>query len=74
LLVRVFPLPILGVLLLFEAIALMLLVRDQVPSPTDFGVALFVAALAAAMPYGYVIALLAGTVFWHGQARLRRGA
>jgi hypothetical protein len=69
LLVRVFPLPILGVLLLFEATALMLLVRDQVARRSDLAVAVTVALLAALLPYGYVIAMVTGTALWYGVAR-----
>lgn len=68
LLVRVFPLPILGVLLLFEATALMLLVRDQVGRRRDLAVAVTVALLAALLPYGYVIAMVTGTALWYGVA------
>jgi hypothetical protein len=64
-LVRVFPLPVLGVLLLFEAFALMRLVRDQAGRSTDLAVAVLVALQAALLPYGYVIALVAGTALWH---------
>ena len=59
--VKVFPLPILGVLLLFEALALIVLVRDVADSKVDFTVAALVAACAAFLPYGYVIGLLRGT-------------
>lgn len=59
--VKVFPLPILGVLLLFEALALIVLVRDLADSKVDFTVATLVAACAAFLPYGYVIGLLVGT-------------
>jgi hypothetical protein len=59
--VKVFPLPILGVLLLFEALALIVLVRDLAGSRLDFTVAALVAACAAFLPFGYVIGLLLGT-------------
>lgn len=68
-LVRVFPLPILGVLLLFEAIALMTFVRDEAGSPPDFFIAVFVGLMAAGLPYGYVIGLVVGTALWHLRAR-----
>jgi Molybdate transporter of MFS superfamily len=58
---KVFPLPILGVLLLFEALALIVLVRDLADSKVDFTIAALVAACAAFLPYGYVIGLLLGT-------------
>ena len=71
-LVRVFPLPMLGVLLFFEATALMLLVRDQVGSRVDLGVAVMVAVMAALLPYGYVLAMVAGTALWYGLTRRER--
>jgi hypothetical protein len=70
--VRVFPLPVLGVLLLFEAIALIKLVRDQFARVNDFSTALAVGALAAALPYGYVVALIAGTLLWYALERRER--
>ncbi len=50
--VVVFPLPILGVLLLFEGLAL-LLARDVAASKTDFPVVLLVGLMANGLPYGY---------------------
>jgi hypothetical protein len=71
LLVRVFPLPILGVLLVFEAVALMILVRDQFGARDDLMVAIVTALLAAFLPYGYVVAMVGGTAVWHLAARRR---
>jgi MFS superfamily molybdate transporter len=59
--VQVFPLPMLGVLLLFEGLALVVLVRDLGASRPDFYIAALVAVCAAFLPYGYVIGLLVGT-------------
>jgi hypothetical protein len=68
--VRVFPLPVLGVVLLFEAIALMMLVRDVAQEPSALWVAFAVAAAVVGLPYGYVVGLVAGTaVAWS----VRRG-
>lgn len=60
--VRVFPMPVLGVVLLFEAFALMRLVRDVAPERSGLLVALVVAAAVVALPYGYVVGLVVGTV------------
>jgi hypothetical protein len=68
--VQVFPLPILGVLLLFEGLAMMLLVRDQMASKVDLPIALIVGLIAFGLPYGYVIAMIVGTILAH-IARLR---
>jgi MFS superfamily sulfate permease-like transporter len=59
--VGVFPLPILGVLLLFEGLALLLLVRDVAASKTDFPVVLLVGLMANGLPYGYLIGVVVGT-------------
>jgi len=50
-----FPKPVLGVLLLFEGLALLNLVRDMVPAKNDFLITLLVALTAAGLPYGYLI-------------------
>lgn len=60
-LVQAFPLPILGVILLFEALALLLLARDMTGSRSDFAIVLLVGLIAVGLPYGYVVGLLAGT-------------
>lgn len=62
--IQVFPMPILGVVLLFEAIALMSLMRDVSSDKTKLWIALAVAAAVVALPYGYVVGLLGGTLLW----------
>jgi xanthine/uracil/vitamin C permease (AzgA family) len=59
---HVFPLPILGVILAFEAAALMLLVRDMTQDRTDFFLVILTGLMACMLPYGYLVALIAGTV------------
>lgn len=58
---KVFPMPILGVLLLFEALTLLLLVRDLALSKTELSVAVLTGLIACTLPYGYAIALVVGT-------------
>ena len=60
--IELFPKPVLGVILLFEALALMKLVRDMVSSAADFTVVLLVGLVAFGLPYGYVIGLVVGTL------------
>ena len=60
--VKLFPLPVLGVILLFEALALMKLVRDMLSSAADFFIVLLVGLIAFGLPYGYVIGVVLGTV------------
>jgi xanthine/uracil/vitamin C permease (AzgA family) len=65
--VRAFPLPILGVLLLFEALALMWLIRDTAHSRLDFPVAALVGLMAVGLPYGYLAGMIVGTALvWLG--------
>lgn len=64
--VGVFPLPILGVILLFEGLALMLLVRDLSSSKADLMVILLVGLIAVGLPYGYLIGLIVGVALTYG--------
>jgi len=59
--IKIFPLPILAVVLVFESIALMMLIRDLSVSKADFSIALLVALMANFLPYGFVIGLTVGT-------------
>lgn len=68
--VRVFPMPVLGVVLLFEAVALMALVRDVAHERGALWIALLVSAAVVGLPFGYVIGLVAGTLISLG---VRRG-
>jgi Molybdate transporter of MFS superfamily len=63
--VQVFPLPILGVLLLFEGLALMQLIRGEASSRGEFFIVLIVGLLANGLPYGYAIALVVGTALFY---------
>ncbi len=59
--VKLFPLPILGVILLFEALALMRLVRDTMAKSGEFAIVLLVGLICFGVPYGYVVGLVIGT-------------
>ncbi len=63
--IQIFPLPVLGVILLFEGIALMLFIRDIVPSKSEFTIAILVALMASGLTYGFVVGLLAGTSLYY---------
>jgi hypothetical protein len=58
--VQMFPLPLLGVILLFESIALIRLIRDVASSPTDMVITIIVGLLSFALPSGYLVGMLAG--------------
>ncbi|UOG75059.1 putative sulfate/molybdate transporter [Hymenobacter tibetensis] len=59
--VQIFPLPILGVLLLFESLTLAALVRDLVADKAGLLLALLTGLLCAGLPYGYLVGLVVGT-------------
>jgi xanthine/uracil/vitamin C permease (AzgA family) len=63
--IQVFPLPILGVLLLFEAITLLALLRDLSESRANFVLAVLVGLMASSLPYGYLIGLVVGLLCFH---------
>ncbi len=63
--IQVFPLPVLGVLLLFEALTLVALLRDLSPRGTDFAVAILVGLIASSVPYGYLVGLGVGVLCMH---------
>jgi hypothetical protein len=64
--IQVFPMPILGVILLFEGLSLMWLIGDSTGSKAKFFLVLLVGAMASSLPYGYLIALIVGTAlsYW----------
>jgi MFS superfamily sulfate permease-like transporter len=64
--VHVFPMPVLGVVLLFEAVGLMMLVRDVAAERSGLWIALAVGAAVVGLPYGYVVGLVAGTLIAWG--------
>lgn len=66
-----FPLPVLGVILLFEALALIWLIRETAHSRTEFPIAVLVGLVAVGLPYGYLIGLLAGTALVYLGRRTR---
>lgn len=68
--IKIFPLPVLGVLLLFEALKLMTLVRDTAADQANFAFVILTGLAAAFLPYGFLFALIAGTLL---EAALRRG-
>ncbi|GAB2940786.1 putative sulfate/molybdate transporter [Hymenobacter coalescens] len=67
--VHIFPLPILGVLLLFEALTLAALLRDTADSRAGLLLALLVSLLCWGLPYGYLIGLLTGTGLHYAMQR-----
>ncbi len=58
--VKFFPMPILGIILLFEALTLMSFIKDIAPSRKCLFVSLVVALISFSLPYGYAIGLVTG--------------
>jgi MFS superfamily sulfate permease-like transporter len=59
---KIFPLPILGVVLLFEGLTLMSFIKKIADSKTSLFVAFLVAMMAVGLPYGYLIGMVTGTL------------
>jgi Molybdate transporter of MFS superfamily len=72
--IQVFPMPILGVILLFEGLSMMLLVRDTVAAKQDFFIVLAVAVMACNLPYGYLVAMIIGTLLAYGLPKIHTGS
>jgi xanthine/uracil/vitamin C permease (AzgA family) len=71
--VQLFPKPVLGVILLFEAVALMKLVGDMFASPADASIVVLVGLMAFGLPYGYVVGLVVGTLLAYAFRRQLSG-
>lgn len=63
--IGVFPKPVLGVLLLFEAVTLLGLPRDLYSCKADFLLAVLIGIIASAVPYGYLVGLAVGLITYH---------
>lgn len=68
--IKVFPLPILGIILLFEGISLILLMKDVVNDKKGFVIAVLVGVLAFGIPYGFVISMVIGTALYYSPLKL----
>ena len=58
--VGIFPRPVLGVLLVVEGLAMLVLLRDLAERPSELVLALLVAVVAATVPYGYLAGMAIG--------------
>ncbi|MBK8398855.1 MAG: putative sulfate/molybdate transporter [Leptospiraceae bacterium] len=59
---QIFPKPILGVILLFEGITLIILMKDIIFDKRNFFIAILVGLIANGLAYGYLIGMVFGTV------------
>ncbi|MBL0954932.1 MAG: putative sulfate/molybdate transporter [Leptospira sp.] len=60
-LIKAFPLPILGTLLFFESLSLILLIKDSFQNSKEFIIVIMTGLLASGLPYGFLIAMIVGT-------------
>ncbi len=63
--VAAYPRPVLGVILLFEAAMLMMLVRDMASDSKEFTVVLLVGLIALGIKQGFLVGLLMGIAIWY---------
>ena len=63
--VKFFPMPVLGIILLFESLSLMSFISDVAQSRKCLFVSLVVGIMAFALPYGYAIGLVSGLLLDH---------
>jgi MFS superfamily sulfate permease-like transporter len=60
--IELFPKPVLGVILLFEGLNLIGLIRDMAASKGEFLLVILTGLLCVGLPYGYVVGLVIGTL------------
>ncbi len=63
--IEVFPQPILGIVLLFQALTLMLFIKDQAESKQNLLIALIVGLIAFYLPQGYIIGSMVGIFLYY---------
>jgi hypothetical protein len=68
-----FPKSLLGVILLFESIAILDLARDQDPDRIDIATTVLVAFCAVALPYGYIAGMTAGIIVYYSARLMTAG-
>lgn len=62
---EIFPQPILGVILLFEGIALILLIKDIIIDRKHFFIAIIIGILANGVQYGFLIGMIVGVLLYY---------
>ena len=68
--IQAFPLPVLGIILLFEGIALSSLIKDTIDVRKNFLIAILVGVIAFGLPYGFVISMIVGTIVYYAPVKL----
>lgn len=60
--IQIFPLPVLGVILLFEGLKLIKFIEDTIASRFNLSIALLVGIIAVGLPNGFLIGMVGGTI------------
>lgn len=68
--IKTFPLPMLGVILFFEALSLITLLKDTIPNKREFIIAILTGMIAFGLPYGFLIAMVVGTGVYYSPITL----
>ncbi|MCA0444920.1 MAG: putative sulfate/molybdate transporter [Bacteroidetes bacterium] len=68
--IKAFPLPVLGVILVVEGLSLIVLVKDVVFDQRGFVIAILCGLMAFGLPYGFAISLIVGTAIWYSPLKL----
>lgn len=63
--IQIFPLPILGIILLFEGLIMMRFIQGTVGSKSDLSTALLTGVIAVGLPYGFLVGTVVGTTVAH---------
>lgn len=63
--VKIFPMPILGIILLFEALSLMSFIKDITANRKCLIISFIVALVSLSLPYGFAVALVIGILLDH---------
>lgn len=69
--IRLFPIQILGVILFFEALKLVFLIKDLQAKTSDLYIALFVGLISCSVPYGFLISLILGTILYYNSTKIK---
>ena len=68
--IKTFPLPMLGMILFFEALSLITLLKDTIPNKREFIIAILTGMIAFGLPYGFLIAMVVGTGVYYSPITL----
>ncbi len=67
--IKIFPMPILGIILFIESLAIMNLIRD-LSQKDELWIAFMVGLISVSLPNGFVLGLLAGAAVYHLRKQL----